>query len=384
MPETRASRRAAQRRAEREAGGGDAFEALLGPVSGPRPAVPPAAPVATAPVAPPEPRPSGAAATTSPSPERSTHGTAATTAAFDDTDATDWVGAGWGHAPAGARPVPRTEVRSAPRSRPRTRRPGDRAAASVAPERPRAQPTAVLHEEGRDARDVQDVHPQDRRRRGPVLAVLALVAALLVALVVLVVANASTLAGALGIAPSDASTGRTTASSDDGAGAAAPGTGASAPSAGTTEGAPAAEVTGATPADPFGDSTENDASAGRAVDGDLATAWTTSTYTSAALGNLKRGVGLSLQLGDGTTPSTVSSLSLTTQGSGGTVEVRSSPDGGYEGSTVLTTTAAGTGGQTVEVPLDQPATATHLLLWFTQLPANGTGYAAAVDEVSAR
>ena len=374
VPETRASRRAAQRRAEREATGGDAFEALLGPVSGPRPAVPPAAPVATVPVAPPEPRPTASAAPARPARE--------VAAAFDDTYTTDWVGAGWGHAPAGARPVPRGEGRPAPRSRPRTRRnedrPQDRPAAALASERARVQATAVLHEDDRDDRR------HDRRRRGPVLAVLGLVAALLVALVVLVVANASALAGALGIAPSDASTGRTTAS--DGTGVdAAPGTGSSEPAdAGAGETAPAAEVTGATAADPFGDSTENDASASRAVDGDLATAWTTSTYTSAALGNLKRGVGLSLQLGDGTTPSTVTSLSLTTQGTGGTVEVRSSPDGGYEGSTVLTTTAAGTGGQTVEVPLDQPATATHLLLWFTQLPASGTGYAAAVDEVSAR
>jgi len=391
VPETRASRRAAQRRAEREAAGADAFEALLGPVSGPRPAVPPAAPVATAPVAQPGPRasaPSEHAATTQAAPARPSRETAA---AFDDTDTTDWVGAGWGHAPAGARPVPRSEGRPAPRSRPRTRRsedhtegrsegrPDDRTSAAVAPERARVQGTAVLHEGDRDGR------PQDRRRRGPVLAVLGLVAALLVALVVLVVANASALAGVLGIAPSDASTGRTTASDGTTADDAAPGAGASEPAApGTAETAPAAEVTGATAADPFGDSTENDASASRAVDGDLATAWTTSTYTSAALGNLKRGVGLSLQLGDGTTPSTVTSLSLTSQGTGGTVEVRSSPDGGYEGSTVLVSTAAGTGGQTVEVPLDQPATATHLLLWFTQLPANGTGYAAAVDEVSAR
>ena len=389
VPETRASRRAAQRRAEREAAGGDAFEALLGPVSGPRPAVPPAAPVATAPVAPPEPRPAAAApsaaapaapaapaATTPLAPARSPR---ETTAAFDDTDATDWVGAGWGHAPAGARPVARPEARPAGRARPRPRRSESRPAAVVAPARARVQPTAALHE------DVQDDHPHERRRRGPVLAVLGLVAALLVALVVLVVANASALGGVLGIAPSDASTGSAAASDAAGADGAAPGTGASEPAAdGATEGAPAAEVTGATPADPFGDGTENDAAASRAVDGDLATSWTSSTYTSAALGNLKRGVGLSLQLGDGTTPSTVTSLSLTTQGTGGTVEVRSSPDGGYEGSTVLTTTAAGTGGQTVEVPLDQPATATHLLLWFTQLPANGTGYAAAVDEVSAR
>ena len=50
----------------------------------------------------------------------------------------------------------------------------------------------------------------------------------------------------------------------------------------------------ATAFDPAGDGTENDAEAPLAIDGDLATAWTTVTYASRNLGDLKPGVGLEL------------------------------------------------------------------------------------------
>jgi eukaryotic-like serine/threonine-protein kinase len=403
---TRAERRAAQRRAEREAEraahGEDAFEALLGPVTGPRRQVPPvldrahgAAPAQgaedsagappTAPLdddarrsAPPAPAqptrrvepdarrtqvastaPGSSAAepvaTTRVAPPRRPRepqddverparavrrgggpAAAATTAAFSDTDATDWVSAGWGHAPAGAEAV-------------------------SAPRRARTGP--------------------ERRRRGPLLAVLVVLVLVLVAAVLLLLPRATQIAGALGIAPSDTSAPGTTASA-----APAPSAAGAAPGAAqepASSGA-AGEITAAQAQDPFGDSTENDESASRAVDGDPATAWRSSTYSNAALGNLKRGVGLGLVLGDGTTPSAVTALQLRTEGTGGRLEVRSSPDGGYEGSTVVATTTAGTGGADQEVTLDAPVEATHLLLWFTELPQTPTGYAAVVDEVSAR
>lgn len=401
---TRAERRAAQRRAEREAEraahGEDAFEALLGPVTGPRSQVPPvldratgtasapgaaetvAAPTTpldddarwSAPPAPaqptrrvePEARRTEVAAAPAPSaaapaatarvapprrqddlqdaaerPARAVRrggaaGAPVATTAFSDTDATDWVSAGWGHAPAGAEAV-------------------------SAPRRSRTGP--------------------ERRRRSPLLAVLVVLVLVLVAAVLLLVPCATQIAGALGIAPSDTSAPGTSASA-----APAPSTAGTAPG-GAQETAPsgaAGEITAAQAQDPFGDSTENDESASRAVDGDPATAWRSSTYSNAALGNLKRGVGLGLVLGDGTTPSTVTALQLRTEGTGGRLEVRSSPDGGYEGSTVVATTTAGTGGADQEVALDEPVEATHLLLWFTELPQTSTGYTAVVDEVSAR
>ncbi|WP_146211059.1 hypothetical protein [Quadrisphaera granulorum] len=388
---TRAARRAAQRRAEREAelaaGGEDAFEALLGPVTGPRSAVPPStavptAPGATAPVhsgpadrqevrrtpqapssqdahgervdrptapfgaptaagstiAAPRPRPAAKRHPSAPvEPVRLAPGpVSATTRSFSDTDATDWVSEGWGHAPARA---------------------------------------GAAEEEAYP-------EPEQRRRRTPALAVLVVLVLVLLVAAVVLVPRVPQIAGMLGIAPS-------TTSAAPAAGAAAPGspsTGAAAggaPSAAAQDGGSVA-LTSALAEDPFGDSSENDDATGRAIDGDPATSWRSSTYSNPALGNLKRGVGLALVVGDGTTPATVSSLELRTEGTGGRLEVRSSPDGGYEGSTVVATVDAGTDGRTVEVPLDEPTSTTHLLLWFTELPQTSSGFAAAVQEVSAR
>ncbi|TNM69047.1 hypothetical protein FHN55_04385 [Streptomyces sp. NP160] len=399
---TRAERRAAQRRAERDAEraahGEDAFEALLGPVTGPRHPVPPvlersaqtaaaagaAAEDAWGVPAPAQPTrrveqpavrrtevpadPSQApepAATAPLAPRRRQHedrrhgddrdrgssrsvsrsaasAPPATAAAFSDTDATDWVSAGWGHAPAGAEAVS-----------------GSRRGASG---------SRIAGGDG-------------RRRRGPVLAVLVVLVLLLVAAVLLLTPRVPQIAGALGIARSStAAPGASAGAAPSAAAPAADPSASAAPEAATGPG----EITGAQAQDPFGDSTENDESASRAVDGDPATGWRSSTYSNAALGNLKRGVGLGLVLGDGTTPSTVTALQLSTEGTGGRLEVRSSPDGGYDGSTVVATTEAGTGGATVEVPLDQPTETTHLLLWFTELPQTSSGYTATVGEVSAR
>ncbi len=351
---TRASRRAAQRRAEREAAGSaEAFDALLGPVTGPRSAV--AAPAdrgddrtdhrAVAPTVAVGRGRAGAVQDDhqddhQPDRRPVLRPAAAGASTFDDTDATDWVSAGWGSAPAGAEPVQRS-ARRAPAEEP-------------------------------------------RRSRRTAAVLLAVVAVTLVVLLALALTHLAQLRGVLGIAPASTTTATGTTDGAAGSGSAPVAGGPSdEPSASAAASGPG-EVTAATAADPFGDDTENDGGAQRAVDGDPATAWSSSTYTTAALGGLKRGVGLSLVLGDGTTPSTVSALELTTQGSGGTVEVRTSPDGGYDGSSVVATAAAGTGGSPRGITLDEPVTATHLLLWFTSLPQSDGGYSAVVDEVSAR
>lgn len=60
--------------------------------------------------------------------------------------------------------------------------------------------------------------------------------------------------------------------------------------------APAPVSTEARSFDPFGDGAEHESDASRAVDGDLATAWTTETYASRTI-DIKPGVGLALQIG---------------------------------------------------------------------------------------
>ncbi|WP_298804971.1 hypothetical protein [uncultured Pseudokineococcus sp.] len=139
------------------------------------------------------------------------------------------------------------------------------------------------------------------------------------------------------------------------------------------------QVVGAQSIDPLGDGEEGDDSVGAALDGDPATAWTSSTYTTEELGNLKEGFGYALQLGEG---STVSGVALTTAGSGGTVEVRTAPGPDLDGSQVVATVDL-TGG-TTDVALPQPVQTPYLMLWFTRLPDVGDGFRVEMSSVQVR
>ncbi|WP_432497353.1 hypothetical protein [Kineococcus gypseus] len=122
-------------------------------------------------------------------------------------------------------------------------------------------------------------------------------------------------------------------------------------------------VVGVVALDPQGDGSEGTEPA-RAADGDPATRWQSERYDSPAFGGLKDGVGLLLDLGADVD---VTSVALTGDGEGGTVELRSTPGGPdpLAGSAVLAQAPAG-GAQVLTPPA--PARARQLLLWFTQAP----------------
>jgi len=145
------------------------------------------------------------------------------------------------------------------------------------------------------------------------------------------------------------------------------------------EQAPAPQVVGAQSLDPLGDDEEGDSSVGAALDGDPGTAWTSSSYTTAALGNLKDGFGYALDLGR---PSTVTAVALTTAGTGGTVEVRTAPGAALDGSEVVATAELTAGGTDVVLP--QPVSTQHLVLWFTSLPDVGDGFRVEMSSVQVR
>jgi hypothetical protein len=154
----------------------------------------------------------------------------------------------------------------------------------------------------------------------------------------------------------------------------------SAPPESSAPGAAAPTVQGVRTLDPQGDDgTENDETAPRAIDGDPGTAWESSTYSNAEFGNLKDGVGLVVDLGR---PSTLSGVTLTVNGSGGQVEVRSASGPGLDGSEVLATEDVG--GQPVEVTLEQPVETQYVVLWFTRLPETGAGFRVELAEVQVR
>jgi tRNA A-37 threonylcarbamoyl transferase component Bud32 len=129
--------------------------------------------------------------------------------------------------------------------------------------------------------------------------------------------------------------------------------------------------------DPKGDGKENEEATGRAMDGNAATVWSTSTYNSRKFGNLKPGVGLVLTL-DSSRP--LADLQV------------DSPSSGWAASVYLSDSDPSTledWGQPVASGASTPGTthfdlhgnsASHVLLWFTDL---GAANKVSVSEVHA-
>lgn len=134
---------------------------------------------------------------------------------------------------------------------------------------------------------------------------------------------------------------------------------------------------------PRGNGEENEARAGRAIDGDPDTEWTTKTYRDPfGPKGLKDGVGLLLDLG---ARQQVSAVEVTLGGGGTDLELRAAARRGddpddYRG---LTEVADATG--KTELRLPKPVQARYLLLWLTSLPAvDASDYRGSISEVVVR
>lgn len=134
---------------------------------------------------------------------------------------------------------------------------------------------------------------------------------------------------------------------------------------------------------PGGNGEENTARAGRVIDGDATTEWTTKTYKDPfGPSGLKDGVGLVLDLGD---KREVSSVQVVLGGGPTDLELRTAdepreaPDD-YR----VAAEVADKSGSTVLRP-EKPVEARYLLLWFTSLPPVGASeYRGRVAEVVVR
>ncbi|WP_165403904.1 serine/threonine-protein kinase [Egicoccus halophilus] len=133
--------------------------------------------------------------------------------------------------------------------------------------------------------------------------------------------------------------------------------------------------------DPFGGGSENPDLLDRAIDGDPDTAWTTVGYNSAALGNLKDGVGLWLGLDE---PAALEQVTITTDHPGYdlTVYVGNGPPTPGTGPDEWGRAAGevSSAGEVAEIPL-QDAQGDTVLLWFTNLGPDGGRYRASVADV---
>jgi eukaryotic-like serine/threonine-protein kinase len=141
------------------------------------------------------------------------------------------------------------------------------------------------------------------------------------------------------------------------------------------------QIRGARDFDPEGDGSENPEEAPAAVDGDPGTTWETEGYNSAALGGLKAGVGLWVDLGG---EMVVTRLRIASELPGWTFEVRegpyaspSEPVAGVGGRVSFTMPSSGN----AEVDLDSLPTE-GLLIWFTELAPDDGRFRASIAEVT--
>jgi putative peptidoglycan lipid II flippase len=147
-------------------------------------------------------------------------------------------------------------------------------------------------------------------------------------------------------------------------------------------------IAGARDFDPQGeDKTENPDEVKFAYDGDPSTRWRTVQYFgNPKLGNIKRGVGIVLDLD---TPQPVRSLRLTLSGTGTTVQVRvpkSDPSQTTKppmSSDRLwrTVAAESNAGGSATLTAKQDVTTRYVLVYLTSLPKEGTGYRGGIYEV---
>jgi putative peptidoglycan lipid II flippase len=147
-------------------------------------------------------------------------------------------------------------------------------------------------------------------------------------------------------------------------------------------------ITGARDFDPQGeDKTENPDEVKFAYDGNPSTRWRTVQYFgNPKLGNIKRGVGLVLDLD---TPQPVHELRLTLSGTGTTVQFRvpksdpsqiSKPPMGSDW-LWRTVAAESKAGGSATLTATQDVTTRYVLVYLTSLPKEGTGYRGGIYEV---
>lgn len=149
-----------------------------------------------------------------------------------------------------------------------------------------------------------------------------------------------------------------------------------APNAGTGE---KLQILAADGFDPGGDGRENGTRAPRVFDGDPSTAWQSEGYSSAALGGLKDGVGVSVDLG----PNVAAREVTLTLANRADVEVWISAEKSLQGATKVGAKTGADG--TVTFPVKAGTAGQYVIVWFTRLTQDDNGrYRAILGEVEVK
>lgn len=233
---------------------------------------------------------------------------------------------------------------------------------------PTAGPPAVLREPTGQDDDPFDFgrvreEPAGRRRFDPTVIVLAVV--VLLVLVGVAFAAKSLLSGPS--AKGGSGTASHSHSASPSASTSRSGTPSASSSASAAPAGGAPVIASGASVDANGTEGDHPEAVAKAFDGDPSTFWVSRTYKSANFGGLKQGIGYVVTLKQGTT---VSSVTLHTNGTGGTVEIRATDASNPGGGTVL---ASGPLSGNAAFTLKPPTATSTLSLWFTQLPSMPDG-----------
>lgn len=150
-----------------------------------------------------------------------------------------------------------------------------------------------------------------------------------------------------------------------------------APQAATTGAGPIA-ILSATGFDPEGDQKENNDQAARVFDGDITTSWSSERYQTKQFGNLKKGVGVVLDLGQ---PTSVHEVTIDLGSGPVDVTVYAATGASRDGATVIgdATDASGK----VQIKAASPLKETqYVIVWFTKLVKDGSQYRASISEIA--
>lgn len=150
-----------------------------------------------------------------------------------------------------------------------------------------------------------------------------------------------------------------------------------APQATATAAGPIA-ILSATGFDPQGDEKEGNSQAPRVYDGNLATSWRSEIYQTAQFGNLKKGVGVLLDLGQ---PTSVHQVTLDLGTGPADVTVYAATDPSLQGATVIGTASAASGRIELKAASAMPK-AQYVIVWFTSLVQDGSQFRASLSEIA--
>ncbi|MBE3074056.1 MAG: protein kinase family protein [Actinobacteria bacterium] len=137
-------------------------------------------------------------------------------------------------------------------------------------------------------------------------------------------------------------------------------------------------ILSATGFDPEGDRSEKSSQAGRVYDGNLATAWTSESYHSAQFGNLKKGAGVLLDLGQ---PTSVHKVTINLGSGPVDVTVYAATHAGLAGATPIGAASAASGRIQLKAAKAMPE-AQYIIVWFTRLAPDGGQFRASISEIA--